>query len=303
MASKEKIQDAGMLTYSNYAHAFCFYPETWEDLKKAQDELRSFKEIQQGACTTRNLKRHLHRGFMTVRHMDMTLADSMPGIGTAATLWIPVQAYYAVHDFGLAAFSALPGDHSLDRHAKFTRTAASQLVCRFLPDPFMARLNGGFRRCGFMPFKVTDMHGLNLDRKPKDWPESTETPNQETRISHIARCLCTTRKRQLKEKFDKESNNGEEPSRDRKIAIANRHSATTIFDYLYRIRLQSNYENPQLFAIRQENEPLALKFVENNCKMTKRLCRLLLRIIERRLKADDYTKLENECRSGVEWEE
>lgn len=302
MASQEKIRDAGILTYSNYAHAFCLHPETWEDLEMTQNALTNFQGIQQSARATENLKRHLQRGFMTLRYMDMISVDRMPGAGIAAAFWIPVQAYYAVHGFGLAAFEALPGDPNLDTHAQFINAATSQLVCRFLPDPFVARLKGGFRGCDFMEFSVNDLHGLTLACEPKDWPKHTDTPNKETRISHIARCLCTTRKGQLEAKFDDQSKGGEMPSRDQKIDIANRHRETTIFDYLYRVRLQSNYANPQLFAIRKENEHLASEFVKNNCKMTKRLCRLLLRIIERRLKTTDYTRLVNDCQSGVEWE-
>jgi len=305
----EENVTAGMQTYSNYAYAFCLYPETLHDLEKAQDALPRFQRIQRTAQATEELKRHLQRGFMTLEYMQRIPVDDMPELGMSAALWIPVQAYYAVHGFGLATLSAISGQDNLSQthqtHRAFLKEAENQLIRRLLPDPFKASLTGGFKGDNFSNFNKANLLGLTLDREPGDWPDNLEIPNQETRISHIARCLSTTRERRLKYKFRKKRENDriDRLSPEEKTKIMHQTGDTTIFNYLYRIRLHSNYDNPNLFARAVENKPIALKFVKNNQEMTKRLCRLLLRIIERRLKADDYTKLENECRSGVEWEE
>lgn len=316
MASKEKIQDAGIRTYSYYAHAFCLYPETLHDLKEAQNALPDFQAIQRIAQATEDLKRHLHRGFLTLQYIKVIPVDEMPEIGMAAALWIPVQVYYAVHGFGLVALAAISKGGKLPgEHGEFLRETEKNLVRRLLPDPFVARLKDGFNRCGFMDFNKDNLLGLKLDCDPDDWPCHLELPNRETRIPHIARCLSMTRERELKEKFKrkrgkinrkraKKGKRGKNLSRMEKvtIAIAPDTGHTTVFDYLYRIRLQSNYQNPRMFDLGSEHKDIVIDFVKNNQKMASRLCYLLLRVIERGLNDGDCTKLINEWKNRIKWE-
>lgn len=296
----------GIRTYSNYAHAFCLYLETWHALEKAQDALPGFQKILQSSPGSPIvLKSHLHRGFMTLKLIKMIPIDKMPELGMTAALWIPVQAYYAVHGFGLAALAAISRDGNLPpTHMEFLTVAENQLTRRLLPDPFCARLTGGFKGCKFMDFNASNLLGLKLDCEPDDWPSNLVLPDQQTRISHIARCLSTTRERQLQRKFsiEKKDKKIKMLFSARKKEIATKFSDTTVFDYLYRIRLHSNYQNPAMFDLGDEHKDIVLDFVKNNRKIADRLCRLLLRIIERRLRKDDYANLENECRSKVEWE-
>lgn len=304
----EESAAAGIRTYSNYAHAFCLYFENWHALENAQDALPGFQKISQSSSSPPvALKSHLHRGFMTLKLIKMIPIDEMPELGMTAALWIPVQAYYAVHGFGLAALSTLLGDGSLPKnHSGFLSSAEDKLVKKLLPEPFSARISGGYRGCGFMD-PVAE--GLDFDRETDCQPNNLETPTMSTRTAHIYRCLNTTRERRISELFENQRKKNRRPNRirrnlseHRKIEIANKVSATTIFNYLYRTRVRSNYDDPVIFNFGTEDREIALKFVKNNREIADRLCHLLLRVIERRLKEEDYTQLINDCRSGVEWE-
>ncbi|MDD9827603.1 MAG: hypothetical protein OXU92_04375 [Deltaproteobacteria bacterium] len=297
---KEENAAVGMLTYANYAHAFCLYPATLHDLEEAQNALPGFRNLQQSKQATEVLKRHLHRGFMTLQYIKKLPVENMPEIEMAAALWIPVLVYYAVHGFGLAALAALHGDNLPKKHAKFIRAAGKQPVCSLLPDPFVARLTGGFKGDNFTNFNAENLVGLHLDCEPDNWPSHHKIPTPKTRISHIARCLSTTRRRQLNKRFasKRREENIKTLPPDEKMNILNKFSDTTVFDYLYRMREHSNYDNPKLFALGPENKSLALRFVNKNRENAIRLCHLLLRIIERRLKKDEYTKLVEDWQVG-----
>jgi len=306
---KEENATAGIRTYSNYAHAFCLYLESWHELKEAQDALPGFQKLPQPSSSTPvALKSHLHRGFMTLKLIKMIPVDTMPELRMTAALWIPVQVYYAVHGFGLATLAALHGNNPLpNTHTRFLSSAEDRLVKNLLPEPFSARISGGYRGCGFME---PIAEGLDFDSEIDCQPSNLETPIMSTRTAHIYRCLNTTRKRRISELFENQRRKNPRLNRIRrnlsksmKVRIASGVNATTVFNYLYRTRVRSNYDDPVIFDFETEDREIALQFVRNNREIADRLCHLLLRIIERRLRKDDYTKLVNDCRSGVEWEE
>jgi len=297
----------GIRTYSNYAHAFCLYLETWHALEKAQDALPGFSEDFPVLFQPPTLRSHLHRGFMTLKLIKLIPIDKMPELGMTAALWIPVQAYYAVHGFGLAALAALQEGGNLPKtHSAFLSRAGDALVKNLLPEPFSARISGGYRGCGFME-PVAE--GLDFDSETDCQPSNLATPTMSTKTAHIYRCLNTTRERRIVELFENQRKKNRKPNRTRsnlskcrKIKIANGVKSTTVFNYLYRTRVRSNYDDPVIFNFGTEDREIALQFVKNNRKIADRLCHLLLRIVERRLKKDDYMRLINDCQSGVEWE-
>lgn len=109
---------ASIRTYSNYAEAWCL----WNDLNstpgEAQARLPVFLKLHpsvNGDLTT--AKQHFLRGCMTLKLMQSISVDENPDLAMTSALWLPVQAYYAVHGFGMAFLAAknggsnLPGQH------------------------------------------------------------------------------------------------------------------------------------------------------------------------------------------------
>lgn len=110
--------------------------------------------------------------------------------------------------------------------------------------------------------------GLNLER-----------PNGNTRDAHIAQCLDTTRQRLIDAKLVKERAGARKPgkkhgvlTRAKQIEIARAVAPTTIFDYLYRARIKSNYEDPTMYDEGSEDRDALLELVGNTQELAAMLC-------------------------------
>ena len=156
------------------------------------------------------------------------------------------------------------------------REAGERIVRKLLPSPFSAVLENGYAGYRHLHPQLINIRddrqyigsGLNLER-----------PNGNTRDAHIAQCLDTTRRRLIDAKLDKERARARKPGkthgvlrREKQIEIARAVAPTTIFDYLYRARVKSNYEDPTMYHEGSDDGDAVLELVNNTQELATMLC-------------------------------
>ena len=242
---------------------------------------------------------------MTLKLIKQIPLDNALDFAMTSALWLPVQAYYAVHGFGLAAHISLCGTSNEPRtHNGFINEAAERLVKGLLPDPFSVSVSAGFKGCHYLDPKLD---GLEIGSVSSGISNLSQ-PTLVTRKHHMYRCLSTTRERLIDEKLSRARARHPRPGktrrnlrREEKRDIARGVPATTVFNYLYRIRLRSNYEDPELFLFEDDDREIALRFVIGVQEMAKRMCWLLNSVVETRLGPTNYEQLAGPMAAQPQW--
>lgn len=281
---------AAIKTYSNYNDAWCLRKETESSLGCEQRRLNAFQKLRPSPHFNRETAwSHLRRGHLTLRLMQQIPVDVLPEFAMASALWLPVQAYYAVHGFGLALLAATGSAASLPRtHSAFMKAAADRIVNRLLPQPFSALFRGGYYEWKFLPGDLTGIPDRLVDIRPG---LNLERPDETTRDVHIAQCLDTTRRRLIERKLDdarrkRARKSGKRTGRlsgQQQGRIAESVSSTTVFDYLYRVRIKSNYEDATMYQEDSDHADALIELVESTQVLAKTLCALLANALLRSL--------------------
>lgn len=272
---------AAIRTYSNYSAAWCLWTQTDFTPYEAQSRLEAFSQLQPSSHYDRgSVRQHLLRGNLTLKLIQDIPVEERPDFAMTSALWLPVQAYYAVHGFGMAFLSAKYGANNLPRtHGAFMREAAERIVRHLLPSPFSAILQNGHKGSRNLHpalINISDDRmyigsGLNIER-----------PNATTRDAHIVQCLDTTRRRLIAAKLEKERTKARKPGkrcgvlrRQKKNEIADSIAPTTVLDYLYRARIKSNYQDPTMYHEGSDDADAMLELVRNIQKLATMLCAFL----------------------------
>ncbi len=273
---------AAIKTYSNYNAAWCLPTQQRLELAAEQSRLEAFQNLKASPFYDReSVRGHLQRGALTLHLMRQVPVDEMPEFAMASALWLPVQAYYAAHGFGLALLAANGDAAGLPRsHGGFMKVAAERIVARLFPQPFSASLRGGYFRWRHLPGDLTGV--------PARWDDirsglNLELPDETTREVHIAQCLDTTRRRLLDDRLDRERTKLRKSrhsrarlSRQQQVQIADAISATTVFDYLYRVRIKSNYEDTTMYQQDSEQAGMLIELVRSTQELAEVVCALLV---------------------------
>ena len=276
---------AAISTYSNYSAAWCLWTEEHYTPSDAQSRLKAFSRLQSSSnCDLASVRQHLLRGNLTLKLIQDIPVDEKPDFAMTSALWLPVQTYYAVHGFGMAFLAAKFGTNNLPQtHAAFMREAAESIVRHLLPSPFSAVLQNGYK--GYTHLQPV-LINIRDDRMSIDSGLNLERPNGNTRDAHIAQCLDTTRRRLIDAKLEKERRKARKPGKSRgvlrkqkQIDIARNVAPTTVFDYLYRARLKSNYEDPTMYHEGSADADAVLELVRNTQKLAATLCAFLVAIL------------------------
>ncbi len=154
-----------------------------------------------------------------------------------------VQMYYAC--YVAAATCLLAQGFRIDGHLKFLRTVSNEVVTRqLLLPPFGVSVRGS-RELGSEQYK----------NGPSDpaWDEPTNGVSQNERDSWpmVRMLLRTTRESRLKERYAEERRKRKrrQLSQTAKHTIENNTHPTTVFDYLFRLRVRSNYKDVRGFLM------------------------------------------------------
>ena len=278
---------ASIRTYSNYAEAWCLWSDKDSTPSEAQARLPAFSTLRPFSRRDfESVRPHLLRGCMTLKLMHSISVDENPDLAITSALWLPVQAYYAVHGFGMAFLVAKNGANNLPlTHGAFMRTAGQSLVRDLLPSPFSAVLQDGYRGYQYLRPELVN---VDDDRDYIGSGFNLQGLNATTRDAHIAQCLDTTRRRLIDEKLVKERAKARRKGklrgilrRERQIEIARSVAPTTVLDYLYRARIKSNYEDPTMYSESPEDAAALLALVRNTQKLTVMLCAFVVAALRR----------------------
>lgn len=276
---------AAIRTYSNYSAAWCLWTDEHCTPADAQARLNAFSQLRPSPrCDRGAVRRHLLRGNLTLRLIQEISVGEKPDFAMTSALWLPVQTYYAVHGFGMAFLAAKDGAENLPQtHGAFMREAADRIVRDLLPSPFSALLRNGYK--GYKHLQP-DLVNICDDRVSIDSGLNLERPNQNTRDAHIGQCLDTTRRRLIDAKLEKERRRIRRPGKrygilrkQKQIEIAQAVGPTTVFDYLYRARVKSNYEDPTMYHEGSDDADALLELVRNTQELAATLCAFLAAVL------------------------
>ncbi len=154
-----------------------------------------------------------------------------------------VNAYYAVY---MASACWLIGKgFRIDGHLKFLRSISTELVRRDLLLP---------------PFNVScaGVHQIDADtftNSPDDGSWDLKVPGTSLREEHrwpmVRKLLATTRRAVLEDRFAEHRQRRKKTrlTRQEKIEIASSVHSSTAFDYLFRLRVRSNYKDIRAFLM------------------------------------------------------
>ena len=272
---------AQIQTYSTYNEAWCLRKPTEEPFAIAQSRLRGFRELQPcNAPHLGDIVTHLRRGVLTLGFIRQIRISEMPDVAIASTLWLPVQAYYAAHGFGLAFLSATSETgRTPQNHADFLRDSSTKIVECLFPQPFSAVLRGGYRNWPHLPDR---MNGLPVEKVRIVPHLNVSAPTPSTRDSHVAQCLNTTRKKLIEHRLQRARNRGRQPGKSRARLISARQrelaktvNPTTVLDYLYRVRKKSNYEDVAMFQESPNGEEWLLNLARSLQELAIAVCSLI----------------------------
>jgi hypothetical protein len=216
-----------------------------ERLLLAQRHLPAYQRIQRREVPNeRELRRLL--GIAWASELQLRLAS----IGGEAFLrysnaWTPVQAYYAVY-MSIHAWLATLGMGKIDDHTATLRTAVRHLVdAKLLPHPWDVTCTGA------PDLDERVIHGVPAGANVDQHIELLATPSLVDAYPRLAKMLETTRGNRLERNAREwKARNGRKAMRKpEKRSLAEGLHATTLFDYLWRLRIRSNYGDVSAFLM------------------------------------------------------
>ncbi len=266
-----------------------------QNLVAAQRGLPAFARIQRRPVTdVAELRRLLAISWAS--EMQLRLAD----VGGEAFLrysnaWAPVQAYYAVY-MSIHAWLVTAGMGGLiDDHTSSLRSAVSHVVERnLLPHPFEVTCSG-----------CPDLHQRQINGAPAqanidDHFENLAAPTLNDFYPRFAKMLETTRDLRLA-RLRKEwlrKNNRKKMMATEKQAAAARLHATSVFDYLWRLRIRSNYGDVSAFLLSGVGDANHGAFHSGLVSLASTICLLMQSLIVARIGPQPYADAVDEFTSG-----
>ena len=210
-----------------------------------QQTLWAIKNLKTSTQSTENLASCYRRGMLTLKSMQLPIFD-FPDLAPTVNLWLPVQAYYAIHGMGIAVLIAL-GQSIPSNHKRFC-AAFSASISRFLPYPFCSLCEGGPKTRNFT------FLGIKTSSAEIASQSNLAHPEPFTVNALIGKSLSTTRLNLLNEQFRQARQNNVKPGRKYRTlkpiesqSITQKLASTSVVDLLYRMRLRSNYEDTVLY--------------------------------------------------------
>jgi len=169
----------------------------------------------------------------------------------------------------------------------------SELVDRYFPDPLCARCVGGPGKEEFSFQKLRTSIDKVTRQSQLANPEFVEEVED-----IIGKSLLTTRNRILDFLFsnrrsEKQKAGKRNLSSEEKRSCCQKEHATSICDLMYRIRVRSNYDNPDMYLFAPDNAENASKHYRDLLYLTEILVAGLDALIERRIGSREMTVLKS----------
>lgn len=285
-----------LTTYRNYLTALSIFTRTTysgpgghlQRLAHAQRALKGFGRLRRQTSPCAGVRELLFNAWHTEVALGVPQVFSDPGLIRFTNQWAPVQAYYALYSLWRAWF-ALEGSQ-VQTHGEVLRSASSVIRQRALfPSPWSYACSGGYllrdaAHIGFQSQQISDVKHLSTPGSisaSDDW---------------VAKALRTTRKFFLEQREEnwKSQNRTKSGHRYQRIPPGERQRirsqlhATTLFDFLYRLRIRSNYRDVDDFVSGQLDDADALNYFQSLLSFTQRTMLLLESIIRVTMPAGRY---------------
>lgn len=166
-------------------------------------------------------------------------------IGDSAVLrysnvWAPVHAYYAIYMSMQAWFAANAMAQLIDDHTSSLRTISNHVTQRCLfPLPWAAT---GY---GCPQLNQMNYRGLPPSVDPNVRIEVLSRPSPDTFWLRYCKLLKTTRERRLDRNFRiwKQKNHRKAMKEAEKLEVSRKLVDTTLFDFFWRLRIRSQYQD------------------------------------------------------------
>lgn len=263
-----------------------------DELSRAQEALDSYRRLQGGAVVD-GVRGPFLRGELTLKLMKQLPLDTQPDLAASANYWAPVQAYYAAHGYGLAVLNALGARRSCD-HRHFRSLLSDLGLGRLFPFPFNML-------CAGDPLVKNE---CSVENCPVDLAEilsvsNLAMPSEKNAAPLVGRSLFATRKYFLRELFDRHRKEGKKRKgksrknlmQSDKRRLAKGLHATSFVDLLYRMRVRSNYDDPEMFIFGQTGEDVAVSHYRNLLDIVEGFALLCGNVISRKIGRADYEVL------------
>jgi len=258
------------ITYHNYVRAYSMELSSQEQARPGSHPSVRQTTTRLTDSTLQETRALFRRGILSYISMEDSSAARNPELYFVRSFWAPVQAYYAVHGVGLAAIVAMCVNEPKD-HRRFRNCVATQLAPK-LPKPLNMTCAGDATLPGGNATVFTAFSGEPSEVVALSNLKQANCDNSEM---FVAKALFTTRKHNIEselEKKRKEKNKGRirrNISAQCKAKIARNIPPTTFVDFLWRLRLRSNYDEPEMFFDLQYNELYAKSFYTSLVSMTR----------------------------------
>lgn len=285
--AEEDDSRKSLRTYYNYAGAYAaFLEQTYGEqildrLAQAQEQLTEFNALEGGSPLDSELEIAALRGWLTFRLIEKV--QDFPEIMPLANYWLPVQAYYAVHGLGIAVIRSLGQQHPPTRHSRFLSYMSEEIIHRFFPAPLSWRVSG----CCVRP---AQLHGISLSAEDIRQQSNLEHPPYRRPEALLGKCLTTTREKKLEEKFSDMRRSGVGRRRPRrnlrseeKSRIVQAMHPTSVMDFLYRVRIRANYDDPNIYIYGSQDGGQAETHYRNTVKLTRSIISCLDAILKRKI--------------------
>lgn len=269
-------------TYYVYIQAFSLLASA--QIGNEQQQLSSFQRLQRlSTHPPESVQKLLFRGWLTLRAMQLLPIHQHPTLATTANFWAPVQAYYAIHGVGSAVLACLGNSIPEDHRAFRASMSGDQGVQRLLPYPFNMWCKGlslGDHEC---PYQFGNCRTAVREAKQAS---NLQTPNRLTAHTLAAKALLTTRNKFLEDLFEKQRSTKVTRGKIRRNIMSEEKRRTekklhptSIFDFLYRIRVRSNYDDPEMYIYGHTDTTTAGRHYTHLLHLTTALIECLERII------------------------
>ena len=256
-----------------------------EGVLAEQRALRGFRSIQrQKPRKADDIRRFLAISWASETELRIPL-DAERELLRYSNAWAPVHAYYSAYMALQAWFASMNLKGLADDHSGTLKTASRHVTERsILPPPWGVGCRGTphLGECTFT--------GLPDGIQPGGRVELLSNPSMDTFWPRYCKMLETTRSRRLDRAFDewKRKNNRKQIRSVEKRSVETKAWATTLFDFLFRLRVRANYREVETFLMSAVGETWQTEFLRSLIRVTDLTSLLFDSLVVQQIGADLY---------------
>ncbi|MFZ2055023.1 MAG: hypothetical protein WAU81_12620 [Candidatus Aminicenantales bacterium] len=263
-------------TYRYYVQCFVemintLYPTDQALIKEIS---QSTKHLQGFKGYNRNwVPRFLKNAWNTEFVLNFNLVDD-PELARINNQWLPIQTYYSVYSAGEAVSYLLDGNK-----------AGSHRAC-------LKKINNFLVNLGVMPWNLMYIGPIgkkSSEHRPKNFPPDIEVPHNLARkgispIQMVCKCLKAEHKNRVHDEFQKKKG---------KFKYRFDPGNTSLLNFLYRLRIKSNYEEIDVF-LTQAPDRLIMELGKNMASLGFKTLILFEIITMKKIGKSDFNSIVDE---------